>query len=102
MRVKLSVSAAGDETDHLRLPYLGGEQSVGVELLQPRHQRVLGVDDVLHEAAGEREPIGAAGDLQALGDAALAQTPHVVVALVEEAVEALLLNEPWRGMKRVE
>lgn len=76
--------------------HLGGEQGVRVELLQPRHQLVPGGDDVLHEAAGEREPIRAARHLQALWDAALAEAPHVVVALVEEAVQALLLDEPWR------
>ncbi|TNN83396.1 hypothetical protein EYF80_006377 [Liparis tanakae] len=88
------VSTPGGERSASGLAHLGGEQSVGVELLQPRHQLVLGVDDVLHEAAGEREPIGAARHLEAFGDAAFAETPHVVVTLVEEAVEALLLNEP--------
>lgn len=92
--LRLSVSTTGDKQTASGFAHLSGEQSVGIELLQPRHQVVLGVDDVLHEAAGERKPIGAARDLEAFGDAAFAETPHVVVALVEEAVEALLLDEP--------
>lgn len=54
----------------------------------------MGIDDIFHKAAIEREPIGAARDLQALRDAALSQAPHVVVTLVEEAIKALLLNKP--------
>lgn len=29
-----------------------------------------------------------------MGDAALAKAPHVVVTLMEEAIQALLLNKP--------
>lgn len=76
------------------LSYLSREQSVGIKLLQPRHQLVPGVDDVLYEVTGESKPVGTTGDLQAFWDAALAETPHVVVTLVEETVKALLLNEP--------
>lgn len=88
------LSNCGRETDHLWLAYLSGEQSVGIELLQPWHQGILGVDDILHEAAGECEPIRAPGDLQAFGDAAFAETPHVVFTFMEETVETLFLYEP--------
>lgn len=74
--------------------YLSREQSVGIKLLQSQHQLVLGGDDVLHKTTGECKPVRATGDLQALWDAAFAETPHVVVTLVEETVEALLLNKP--------
>lgn len=81
-------------TDLPGLTYLSREQSVGIELLQPQHQVILGVDDIFHKAAIERKPIGASRDLQALWNAALSEPPHVVVTLVEEAIKALLLNKP--------
>lgn len=39
------------------LTYLSREQSVRIELLQPQHQVILGVDDIFHKAAIECEPI---------------------------------------------
>lgn len=81
-------------TDLLGLTHLSREQGVGIELLQPQHQLIVGVDDIFHKAAIECKPIGAARDLQALWNAALSETPHVVVTLVEEAIKALLLNKP--------
>lgn len=76
------------------LTYLSREQSVGIELLQPQHQVILGVDDIFHKEAIECKPIRATRDLQALWNAALPETPHVVVTLVEETIKALLLNKP--------
>jgi len=77
--------------------HLGWQERVGVELAQLGHQLVLGVDHVLHEAARQREPVGAPVHHDALGDAALAQPPHVGVTLVEQAVQALLLDKPGHG-----
>lgn len=77
--------------------HLGWQQRVGVELPQLGHQLVVRVHHVLHEAARQREPVGAPIHHDALGDVALAQPPHVGVALVEQAVQALLLDEPGQG-----
>lgn len=77
--------------------YLGRQQRVGVEALHADHQLVLRVHHVVHEAAVDQEPIGAAVHSHALWNLAVAEAPHVRVALVEEAVQALLADEAERG-----
>lgn len=79
--------------------YLGGQQRVGVEALHVGHQVVLGVDDVLDKHAVEQEPVGAAVHRDAFRDFAIAQPPHVGVALEEEAIQALLADEPGQEEK---
>lgn len=74
--------------------HLGWEQRVGVELAQLGHKRVIRVYHVLHKAACQHEPVGAAVHYDACWNLPLAQAPHVRVALMEEAVQALFLDEP--------
>lgn len=83
-----------------KIRHLSREQGVGVELLQPDHQHVIGVDHILHEATCERKPVRASRHLQALGDGALAQPPHVIITFMEESVQALFLNEPCSEQRR--
>lgn len=74
--------------------YLSRQQSVGVEAFHVGHQVVLRVDDVLHEHAVEKEPVGASVHADAFGDFAVTQPPHVGVALVEETIQTLLTDKP--------
>lgn len=80
-----------------RMHYLGRQQCVGVEPLHADHQLVLRVHHVVHEAAVDQEPIRAAIHSHARWNLAVAEAPHVRVALVEEAVQALLADEAEGG-----
>lgn len=77
-----------------RVSHLRRQQGVGVESLHVGDQVVLRVDDIFHERAVEEEPVGAAVHRDALRDFAVAQPPHVGVALEEEPIQALLADEP--------
>lgn len=83
------------------LTHLGREQRVGVELAQLGHERVVRVDNVLHEAAGQHKPVGAAVHHDACRDLPLAQAPHVRVTLMKEPVQSLFLDEPVGGRPAV-
>lgn len=77
--------------------HLSWQECVGVELAQLGHQLVVRIDHIFHKAASQREPVRAPVHHNALGDAAFAQSPHVGVTLVEQAVQALLLDKPGQG-----
>lgn len=66
--------------------YLGGKQSVSVELLHVGDQFVLGVDHILNKHAVEEEPVGPTVHRDALGDSSVTQPPHVSVALVKQTI----------------
>ena len=76
-----SLASPGTWATHLRR-----EQRVGVELAQLGHQRVVRVHHVLHKAARQHEPVGAAVHHDARRDLPLAQAPHVRVTFMEEPV----------------
>lgn len=76
-----------------RVRYLGGQQCVGVKALHAADQLVLRVHHVVHKPPVDQEPVGAPVHSNALWDLAVAEAPHVRVALVEEAVQALLSDE---------
>lgn len=82
------------------LAHLSRQQGVGVETLHVGHQVVLRVDDVFHEQAVQEEPVGAAVHRDAFWDFAVAQPPHVGVALVKEPIQTLLTDEPAKSPKR--
>lgn len=81
----------------VRIHYLGGQQCVGIEALHADHQLILRVHHVVHKAAVDKEPIGAAVHGHALWNLAVAEAPHVRVTLVEEAVQSLLADEAEGG-----
>lgn len=74
--------------------YLSRQQSVGVETLHVGDQVVLGVDDIFHEYAVEKEPVGPAVHTDAFWDLTVPQPPHVGVALVEQTIQTLLTDKP--------
>lgn len=80
--------------------YLGRQQSVGVEALHVGDQVVLGVDDIFHEHAVEKEPVGPAVHRDALRDFTVTQPPHVGVALVEQTIQSLLTDKPSEHVQR--
>lgn len=77
--------------------HLSWQECVGVELAQLGHQLVISIDHIFHKAACQREPVGAPIHHDALRDVAFTQPPHVGVTLVEQAVQALLLDKPGHG-----
>lgn len=94
--MKKKIINGGRNDDHdvrVHINYLGRQQRVVVETLHADHKLVLRVHYVVHKAAVDQEPIGAAVHSHALRNFAIAEAPHVRVALVEEAVQALLTNE---------
>lgn len=81
--------------------YLRRQQRVGVEAPHAADQLVPGVDHVIHEGPIEQEPVGAAVHRDALRDLAVAETPHVGVALQEESVQTLFTDETEMTQKDV-
>lgn len=79
--------------------YLSRQQSVGVETLHVGNQVVLGVDDIFHEHAVEKEPVGPAVHADAFWDLTVPQPPHVGVALVEQTIQTLLTDKPNKQTK---
>lgn len=77
----------------VRRRYLRGQQRVGVEALHAADQLVLGAHHVVHERPAEQEPVRASVHCDALWDLAVAEAPHVCVALKEETVQTLLTDE---------
>ena len=73
--------------------HLSWQQGVLVHLLEACQQLVLGCDQVLCKLAIDGDPVGPAIQRDAGRQLAIAQPPHVGVALVKHLVQALLLDK---------
>lgn len=74
--------------------HLCRKQRILVVMFQTLYELILTGSDVLAQLLGDAEPIRAAAPHRVIRHVTSRQTPHVCVALVEQLIKTLLLDEP--------